>query len=117
MYLKDQVITLEQAKKLQLLWFHRDSLYVVANPSENVGLSSQYKWSPCYTASELMDILPGKIWKWYLNINKTPWLYEVYYDESQLVLSLKVIRNKSLANALWDMLIYLIENDLFPVKQ
>ena len=129
MQLKDQVISLEQAKKLKKLWFEREYFVVwwIVNWNSFVTLKSAMTTTeeqyPAYTVSELMEILPFKImpswindirWTYILNIGK--WqnikgvVYEVLYYDLHNKGNLEYTENQNLAQALWDILIRAIEN-------
>lgn len=119
MNLIDQVITLEQAKKLVELWFDWDNLFwhykdmiLDGNALDEWAETylSVYKDAiPAYTASELMDILPDKFLDYYLTITKWKELYYISYKKFK-EFHHRVIWN-NLVQALWDMLIYLLENN------
>lgn len=148
MKLSEQVITLEQAKKLSELWFNRNSLWKIEGEYQTIyqvwrdylwdwyrandDMSDWWEEYCCYTATELMDILPESILTNYMEgwddidymlvLNKTysrrwdevtRWLYNVYYT-SDFDDLLHDTQNTNLAQALWDMLIYLLENNLLP---
>lgn len=125
MQLSEQVITLEQAKKLKELWFERDSLRKIEDEYQTIhqiwrdylwdlyrannDTLDWWEWYNAYTVSELMDYLLRPV-EWYdLKVIKTS-TYEVYYGHW-----VKYIDNQNLAQALWDMLIYLIENKYIDV--
>lgn len=103
MQLQDQVITKTQAERLLELWFMKDS-YVVDKDKFGRKLH-------LYTAGEIMDILPFSINNEELVI-KRYFNRIVYYDWWQTTLGRH--ENINLTHALWDMLIYLIENNLLP---
>lgn len=125
MELKEQVITLEQAKRLHELGFKREYLYRHIKPAwfdahiERVmelwyvkSWAVEYSY-PAYTASELMEILPhyiknGKV----LQVTKWRSCYIVTYggecDEAYIT------KDGNLACALWNTLIRLLENNLLP---
>ena len=115
MQLQEQCISLQQAKKIKELWFKADSCYArFYNP-----ISKEWEvyrrewfmtamWTYAYTASELMDMFPPLFWWYSLEVHKGEKEYRVSYKR-------RYITNKNLAIALWDMLIYLLENNLLPI--
>lgn len=134
MQLQEQVITKQQSEKLKALWFNSDSLYWYTKQREDLELKEWYL-SGCryfdsmsaYTASELMDILPETIyddedgwddeihWKPHdLLVYKDEWKYYIQYANSDREENYNTIHNTNLTQALWDMLIYLLENNLLP---
>jgi len=122
MYLTDQVITLEQAQKLRELKFSEPSIFywciwwdkcqrdwtIIAEDDDS---TSYEQWLQAYTVSELMEYLPETIiWykrKIYLNKNQYKITYDVDINSNWWEL---FTSNDNLAQALWDMLIYLISN-------
>lgn len=126
MQLSEQVITLEQARKLKELWFEKPSIFSYYE-EHWIRLTQEWPYRLYYmlTASELIDILPAYLSPFELFIKKQlddtykvwyiRWYWENENDKSYE--SSYIIYNTNLAQALWDMLIYLIENNLFPVKQ
>ena len=141
MQLSEQVITLEQARKLKALWFDKHSLWKIEDEYETIyqvwrdykrdwyrandDTSDWWEWYNAYTVSELMDILPAYLSPFELFIKKQlddtykvwyiRWYWENENDKSYE--SSYIIDNKNLVYALWNMLIYLIENDLLPVDK
>jgi len=140
MELKEQVISLEQAEKLNELWFSKQSIFewhtiwdlpftILYNPLQRStypdSVATRYT---AYTSSELMDILPAYISPFELHIIKLLWWeepdeYQVsyirWYSEEENDCSYKSdyqFQNKNLTTALWDMLIYLLENNLMPTE-
>lgn len=122
MELQDQVISLQQAKKLKELWFKKKSYLIrffdrdgdecIWTKIDSQFYSGSTKKYPAYTISELMDILPRHIKitsedyiEW---MDKEFRWYNVTLDEKSLYIQ------KNLTHALWDMLIYLLENNLLP---
>lgn len=140
MQLQDQVISLEQARKLQQLWITKPSILKWGKLETEKEFIARYPrnwiWEeiPAYTASELMDILPDRInkpyiqrvwwsaWQQYnsyynLEVHKWDGKYLVWYtytDWDERTQIEEEVGNTNLAQALWDMLIYLIENNLLP---
>ena len=130
MQLSEQVITLEQAKKLKELWFDKHSLWKIEDEYETIyqvwrdykrdwyrandDTSDWWEWYNAYTVSELMDILPVEVKGMILQIKKfrddsyAVWYFAPWYCSADY--------KENLAQALWDTLIYLIENDLLPTK-
>jgi hypothetical protein len=111
MKLSDQFITLEQARKLQKLWFEKESHFIF---DELWAIEERYfRWHldnsseervPAYTASELIEYLPSTFEWLSIKISKCDPFYYVEYDWSS-----PVIIEKNLANALCNMLIYILE--------
>jgi len=131
MQLQEQVISLEQAKKLKELWFdNNDNLCTRCNSSINKEFDVISRPSlmlpelelesyPAYTASELMDILPVTIeykeyWVCKLNIVKRLGWYDVNYTSD---LWWHYSSAWKLVIALCETLIYLLENNLLPTTQ
>ena len=119
MELSKQVTSLEISKKLKKLWFQKESLYYYSKISSCwafVICSGGYNIDihPVYTGSELMEYLPAVQWKFYLTIRKEHKtnLYKAYYFNSWDVLRNYIPTEESLADCLWKLLIYLIENNL-----
>lgn len=122
MQLQDQVISLEQAKKLKEFWFLRDSIhrhikYMGTERIQsiwNLSISPVFEYSyPAYTASELMDILPEYVKRLKLSIERIDWEYTIMYTDEDWMVQICSCKN-NFAIALWDMLIYLLENNLLP---
>lgn len=137
MDIKEQVISLDQAKKLKELGFEQNSHFIYQDYYGNGDARLDYydkrdhKTVPvgfvsynAYSVSELMDILPmhfidwwfNEVWK--LSISKNLiWLvkceYHIAYTNISW-LSFYGYRDENLAIALWVMLVYLIENNLLP---
>lgn len=134
MELKDQLITLEQAKQLKELWFEKESLYKfvqawVVDDWELIELLDEYRihieWTayyvfeewkqyPAYTCAELMEYLPDmipEIARSKLKIEKGEGLYDVLYEDEDWMVRI-YSSNENLTQALWDMLIYLLTNKL-----
>jgi len=131
MQLQDQVISLEQAKKLKELWFSKLCWFHYMKQDDNeFDIETAYDWIPvamywdtetypAYTASELMDILPDTIehkdyWNCKLNIVKRWAWYDVKYSSD---LWWHVFSALKLTIALGETLIYLLENNLLPTTQ
>lgn len=122
MQLQDQVISLEQAKKLKELWFERDSLFTFSKPwlvywvyrNDEIRHPQHLSDYRAYTASELMDILPEYIDDMFIYVGKVDWYYFVLYNNIVNKVLCNAIKKTNLAQALWDMLIYLLENNLLP---
>ena len=129
MQLSDQVITLEQAQKLKELWFEIESIFQIYNPNwniptpwsieysiwwdymlSNLELSELFEKYPAYTVSELMEYLPSYIWDYCIGVFKDDIQYCCHYVEVEKNTTLYQSRNDNLSQALWDILIYLIEN-------
>ena len=128
MEIKEQVISPEQARKLWELWFSRDGYfehifnyhsvkyqYTRMSPKEwDIDTEDMKLEIPAYTVSEIMEYLPHNIWKDMLRIEKVntdDWVFYFinYWHNIEIV-------SENLAQALWDMLIYLIENKYIDVK-
>jgi hypothetical protein len=118
---KNQVTTLEQSKKIDELWFKRESYFVWRDITNNPLLDVYNEYTPevhpiykAYTVSELMEyIKPYHLWN-HLIIWKHNKVYTVWY---WYITSEFLKENKNLAQALWDMLIYLIENHYIKCSQ
>ena len=129
MELSKQCITLEQAKQLKELWFQNESYAIWCHEEdennyktwETVVVDRDYfeycEWSDnlynAYTVSELMEYLPHQIWKDMLHIEKVntdDWVF--YFINCWHNIE---IVSENLAQALWDMLIYLIENKYIEI--
>jgi len=127
MQLEDQVVTLEQAKKIHELWFNKESCFVYT-PRDEYELwihivyskDTRISYWKAYTVSELMEYLPAYISPFHLFIKKhTDNTYKVWYirwysedENDRSYESSYIIYNTNLTQALWDMLIYLLENKL-----
>jgi len=125
MQLEDQVISLDNAKKLKELGVKQDSFvsYIFYKKSRyelkisNTGFDYQIQYS-AFTAAELLEIFP--------NINGNPIIIKKIYNFSEDIYyfchyeHLEEIdvycSDKNPANACAKMLIYLIENKLIEVK-
>lgn len=144
MELAQQVISLEQAKKIKELWFKADSaliwntqlwgsMWLLENVSPHLAIKhkeSTYDTSlSAYSCSELMDILPETIYdedddwddevhgKWFdLLVYKEDWKYNVQYANSDWEENYNTIHNTNFAIALWDMLIHCLENNFIHTK-
>lgn len=126
MKLEEQVISLEQARKLKELWCEQESYAVyqdyygnwayrldTSDRRDHKTVPATFRMIPAYTASELMEILPhyiknGKV----LQVTKWRSCYIVTYggeyDEAYIT------KDGNLACALWNTLIRLLENNLLP---
>lgn len=133
--IEDQVISIEQTKKLKELWFKRESyfcrvewwklwhdlrseIHPVEVIENRIALAdSAYSLYNAYTASELMDILPSKIinndWLFELEVWKLNMWYSIHYTSWPW--RYIQITWENITQALWNMLIYLLEKNLFPV--
>lgn len=141
MQLEQQVISLDQARRLNELGFKRDSYYrymyywYTCPPywwfenrkdtalewryliCESSYVNSICDWTDdfaAYTVSELMDILPDWI-DWYrITIVKDLPRYIVSYsmELEWWYIEKHITKSTNLAIALWDMLLYLLENNL-----
>lgn len=151
MQLQEQVISLEQARKIKSLWFSKESFAIHIDledwiwriPISYYGVEKdynldEYEYYHAYTASELMDILPhrinkpyiqevwdnkGKQYNDYFYLEVYRWhdtKYSVYYTYLDLDDRTQVeeeISNINFAQALWDMLIFLLENNLIHKQE
>ncbi len=130
MKLEDQVISLDNAKKLKELGVKQDSLFyrcLQINGSEdrwiNFGndLHEYNEIYSAFTAAELLEILPEFIRNYNLIINKESESYYVFYEEQDVDLytansKFLIFNDKNLSNSLAKTLIFLIENKLIEVK-
>ena len=134
MQLQEQVISLEQATKIHKLWFEMDSYFMIYDDNDlelhHTVIEKRYvKWHldnicdfrhPAYTVSELIEILPATIKndkvgiELNIQITKLDWLYYISYRDEWNTAQEWHEKNKNLTIALWDMLIYLLENNLLP---
>lgn len=126
MELNEICISLDQARKLKKLGFERDSLYYywicTLYWDELMKIETkEYFWNwnnyliyPAYTASEIIELFPeqinfSNICSYILNINKYDDKYYIRYENNDEWFLIS-ISYSNLAQALWDMLIYLVSN-------
>lgn len=78
-----------------------------------------YRLFPAYSVPELMDALPEELDGAYLCVHKSIVCYRkpIYSEMATYYEELYIQRNTNLAEALSDMLIRLIENDLLPIPE
>ena len=131
MTLKDQVVSLDLAKRLKELDFKQESIFYWKDYEErNSGKpqivygkdNSWYKFYSAYTVAELGEMLPTFIPGaratdyddvYSLSISKTEGLvWEISYCGSGDSGCLKIFNDDNLVNAMAKMLIYLKENNL-----
>lgn len=139
MEMKEQVITLEQGKRLHELWFKRESRYRYNKngnyPGQERYCQDEYyieeaDWESysenynAYTASELMEILPVELFVdeqegedntmlYSLMVYKED-KYHIQYGNSDWESLFYQVWNENLTVALWDMFVWLLENNLLP---
>ena len=131
MELNKQVTSLEISKKLKELWFEKKSIFFYRTKWRYFS-EVCFKWNfacgggdptiwwfkkiPAYTASELMEYLPRYI---ETDLEPTPllhlikdgsWFTAIYWTWKVFPWNCW----ETLADALWLMLIYLLENNLLP---
>lgn len=131
MELTKQVTSLEISKKLKELWFEKESIFFYRTKWRYFS-EVYFKWNfacgggdptiwwfkeiPAYTASELMEYLPAYI-DWYcLESTKSEdnKYFCVYMFDQSTIWEIKW--KDTLSDALWLMLIYLLENNLLPYE-
>lgn len=121
MQLSEQVTTLEQSKRLHELWFNNESLYWYYVTWDDWRRIDYYDEDDktmltAYTASELIEYLPVYIFiDWFdvsLEYAKFRDGYIIWYSKWMWEWCVKLCKNKNLTHALWDMMIYLLENNL-----
>lgn len=127
MELSKQCITLEQSRKLLSLWFKKESYFdFISTDWRDFDIIERKEypddWSEygqnysAYTVSELMEYLPVTIdWpsKWQLRIIRDSKIIFSYYDNGTWWAV--TAKWENLAQVLWDMLIYLIENKYISI--
>ncbi len=116
MEIKNIVTTEEQSKRLDELWFKKESCFsYYRNWEIHPTLEWPYCLYPAYTASELMEYFPEQIedaWVIFdLCFMKTPW-YSIFYNSEEFWICDWEQWNENLTHALAEMLIYLLENNL-----
>lgn len=118
-------VKLETAKRLRELWFKKESIFQYFSQHDWFNLWQYDKEDKvntlynAYTAQELLDNMPEKMEQYYLCYSKIWWLWYEAFNNWQYVSSLtqENFVNKNLAEALGQMMIYLIENDYYnPCK-
>lgn len=127
MKLSKQVVSLELAKKLEDLGVNAPSLFKwtddpLGKPYVVYAQSKDFSYHhPAFTASELMDLLPGEIkedqYHHYLSVNKYKDTYSVqyvhyYYEEPINSLGIQE-KGTSLPDALALLLIHIIEQGYY----
>lgn len=115
MELKDQLTPLLQARRLDELGFKENRNYSYTLAGDRLAWWAWSFWA--YSVSELMDALPYELydWEYTLRIFKILDMYSVWYGSREK--PIHIINNENLAEALSDMLIRLIENNLLPQQQ
>lgn len=108
MEIKNIVTTEEQSKRLDELWFKKEGCFsYYRNWEIHPTLEWPYCLYPAYTASELMEYLPSSV-EIYKHISNSSYIVFTWWDDDYRW------DNENLTQALWDMLIYLIEKSLLP---
>lgn len=128
MKIEQQVISLPLAKKLAGLGVKKEGIFAYVEQNELEPWLSYYenpifctdeKYTTTYTASELMQMLPetilGEKGAGYLFVEKWNDDYAVYYSKAAKVGD-KIIQ-LTLAEALGEMLVWLIEQKLVNVEE
>ena len=127
MNIESQVTSLELSKKLKEIGVKQESenyfhyCEECKNEYENYkGEFLDYKGhsesTSVFTIYELLEIIPKEINYYFLHINNIDDEWYIYYEDAYGTLNSKQTSDKSMANSLAMMIIYLVENGFMEVK-